>query len=170
MRGTAVFRLIVVLATALVLQASLLSEVRIAGVAVDLLLVLAIAAGLTGGPDRGAVVGFVAGFGIDLLLQTPFGLSALSYAVAGYVAGVLHSAVVRSSWWIPVLIAVACAALGLGVFVLGGEVMGESLLLTPHLDRILLVVVAATGVLVLPVSRLLRWVWHEQPGSRPAIT
>ena len=111
MTGPVVARLAVVLVSALVLQASILSEARIAGASIDLLLVLAVAAGLTGGADRGAIVGFVAGIGIDLLLQTPFGLSALAYSVAGYVAGVLHGTVVRSSWWIPVLLAVVASAL-----------------------------------------------------------
>lgn len=170
MSGGTLARLVAVLVSALILQASLLSDVRLGGASVDLLLVLAIAAGLTGGPDRGAVVGFLAGLGIDLLLQTPFGLSALSYSVAGYVAGVVHSAVVRSTWWIPVLIAVAASALGVATFVLAGELMGESLLETPNLDRIAAVVVASAGVLVLPCCRVLRWIWHEDARSRAAVT
>ena len=39
--------------------------------------------GWRAGPDRGAVVGFFAGLGYDVFLQTPFGLSALVYCVGG---------------------------------------------------------------------------------------
>ncbi|MDZ7732513.1 MAG: hypothetical protein U5R31_04830 [Acidimicrobiia bacterium] len=47
-----------VLLSALVLQASVLAEVRFWGVAVDLVLVVVIAVGLAVGPGRGAVLGF----------------------------------------------------------------------------------------------------------------
>jgi rod shape-determining protein MreD len=108
-------RLGAVLLSALVLQASVLSELRVADVSIDLLLALAIAAGLTGGPDRGAVVGFVAGLLTDLLVQTPFGLAALSYAATGYVAGLLNEAVVRSARLLSVLIAIGAGAFGVAV-------------------------------------------------------
>ena len=45
----------------------------------DLMLALAVAAGLAGGPERGAWVGFAAGLLADCFLQTPLGLSALVY-------------------------------------------------------------------------------------------
>ena len=44
----------------------------------DLLLLVPIAAGLTVGPERGAIAGFVAGLAVDLLVTTPFGLTALT--------------------------------------------------------------------------------------------
>ncbi|MEA2703532.1 MAG: rod shape-determining protein MreD [Actinomycetota bacterium] len=71
-------RLPPVLLFALILHTAVFPQLRIFDVAPDVLLLFAIAGGLAGGPDRGAVLGFVAGILADLFLQTPFGLSALT--------------------------------------------------------------------------------------------
>jgi rod shape-determining protein MreD len=163
-------RVTAVLVSALVIQSSLLAEIRFAGVSIDLMLALTIAAGVTGGPDRGAVVGFIAGLGTDLLIQTPFGLTALSFASTGYVVGLLNEAVVRSARWLLVAIAMAGAVFALAVFVLAGELVGEDLLATPDLWRIVLIVSVGCGVLVLPCRYLMRWAWDAGPRTRPAVT
>ena len=82
-----VLRVAVILFTAAVLERGLFSQLRIDGVAADVLLLVAISAGMVGGSDDGAVVGFFAGLTLDLLVQTPLGLSALAYCVTGYVVG-----------------------------------------------------------------------------------
>ena len=51
------------------------------------MLLLAISAGIAAGPEWGALTGFIAGIAFDLVLQTPFGLSALSYCIVGYLVG-----------------------------------------------------------------------------------
>ena len=61
----------------------------VAGAIGDLVLVVVVAAGITGGADRGATYGFVAGLLFDLLVDTPFGLTALTYALVGYGVGVV---------------------------------------------------------------------------------
>jgi rod shape-determining protein MreD len=159
-----------VILSALVLQASLFTEVRVAGVSIELLLVVTIAAGITGGPDRGAVIGFVAGLGMDLLLQTPFGLAALAYAATGYVSGLVNEAVVRSARTLSVLIALAAAVFAIAVFVVAGELAGESLLSTPDLWRIVLVEALGCAVLVLPCRWVMRWVWDASEKPRAALT
>ena len=88
---------------------------------------VAIAAGLAAGPERGAVVGFAAGLAFDLLLQTPFGLSALTYALVGYLVGRLQDSVLRAAWWIPVATAAAASAVGVILFAVLGTVVGEDL-------------------------------------------
>jgi rod shape-determining protein MreD len=163
-------RLAAVLLSALVLQATLVADLRFQGVSVDVLLVIAIAAGLTGGSDRGAVIGFVAGVGMDLLLDTPFGLSALSYCLVGYVSGTLQDTTERAAWWFPVPVAVAAGALGVTVFVVGGEVAGAQLLSTPGLWRVVVVVAAACGLMILPANRLLRWCFVGPTTTRAAVT
>ena len=71
-------RYAVVIGTAALLQYVVFSQFRIAGVSADLFLVVAIAAGIVAGSERGAVVGFVCGACLDLLVVTPFGLGAIS--------------------------------------------------------------------------------------------
>ena len=56
-----VARWALVLVTTLVLQAGLAGQMSIAGVVPDLMVTIAVCAGLAGGAQRGAVVGFWAG-------------------------------------------------------------------------------------------------------------
>lgn len=163
-------RLAAVLLSTLVLQATMAADLRVLGVSADLLLVIAIAAGLTGGSDRGAVVGFIAGVGMDLLLDTPFGLSALSYSLTGYIVGTLQDTTERASWWFPIPVAIGAGALGVALFVVGGELAGADLFASPGLARIVAIVAVACGVLILPANRLLRWCYAGPSHARAAVT
>ena len=71
----------------LVLHLTVLSRLRIGGAAPDVMLLLAIAAGVVGGPQLGALLGFSAGLVLDLFLETPLGLSALVFCLVGYGVG-----------------------------------------------------------------------------------
>ena len=72
------------LLAALVIHTSVLSGIRLQGVRPDLMLLIAVCAGLVAGPERGAIVGFAAGLASDLFLQTPLGLSALTFTVVAF--------------------------------------------------------------------------------------
>src|SRR3954464_6303603 len=100
MTGAARARVLLVIFGVLILQSSLLEGLRAAGIPTDALVLVAVVAGALGGPERGALVGFVAGLVADLFLQTPFGLSALAYCLAGFTVGVLQGNVIRAAWWI----------------------------------------------------------------------
>jgi rod shape-determining protein MreD len=84
-----------------VAQVAVFPHLRVVGVVPDLGLLVALAVGYQDGPEAGAVVGFVAGFGFDLFLATPLGLNALVYAIVGYAIGVLESGLFRSPRWLP---------------------------------------------------------------------
>lgn len=71
----------------LLVQVTIGADLRLFGVQPELLLGVAACAGVVTGPDRGAIVGFVAGLAYDLFLQSPFGLTALVYAGVGYATG-----------------------------------------------------------------------------------
>jgi rod shape-determining protein MreD len=151
-------RLPPVLVAALVLHSTLFARVRILDVSPEILLLLAVCAGVVGGPDRGAVVGFVCGLLTDLFLQTPAGLAALAFCLVGWVVGQLQSSILRATWWIPVGIAAVASGLGMVVFAVAGAVVGETHLLTTELIRIALVVAALNGVLSIVVVRVMGWV------------
>lgn len=145
-----------VLVVALTLQLGMGSSITFFGVQGDLLLLVSIGAGIAAGPDRGAAIGFAAGIGYDLLLQTPFGLSALTYSIVAYLVGSLQDSVLRAAWWIPVATATAASAVGAilyGVFgtVLGDELVGWELL------RIAVLVALLNTVAAPLVVRALRW-------------
>lgn len=124
-------------------QISLFSGLRVVGVAPDVMLLLAVAAGLAGGRSQGTVVGFASGLALDLFLQSPLGLSALTFSLVGYMVGSLQSGILRSSWWIPLVIACGASMAGEAMYALSGTVIGEPGLIGPRL----LVVVGVVGVL-----------------------
>ena len=60
-------RLALVLFGGLVLQTAVVPHFAVAGRIVDVMLLLAVCAGMLAGPERGATVGFFAGVGTDLI-------------------------------------------------------------------------------------------------------
>jgi rod shape-determining protein MreD len=84
-----------------IVQVAVFPHIRLFGVVPDLGLLLALAVGYQEGPEMGAIAGFLAGFGYDLFLETPVGLSALTYAIVGYTMGLLESGLLRSPRWLP---------------------------------------------------------------------
>ncbi len=146
-----------VIVAALTIQLSLLSDLRVFGAAGDVMLLLGIAAGIVGGPQRGAVVGFAAGMAFDSQLQTPFGLSALTYCLTGYAVGLFQGSVLRSAWWIPVASAVVASSAGVVAFAVAGEVLGQEAFLTSDLVAIAIVVAVLNGALCPVAVRAMRW-------------
>lgn len=97
-------RLVLVVAATVVLQVTVFPHLRLLGTVPDLGLVLTAAVAYREGPEAGALVGFATGLAYDLFLETPVGLSALSYALVGYGIGVMQSGLLRSPAWVaPVL-------------------------------------------------------------------
>jgi rod shape-determining protein MreD len=148
----------------LLLQSSLLSEMRLGAVRPDAMILLPIAAGLLGGSERGAVLGFFAGMVTDLFLQTPMGLSALTYAVVGFGVGAMHTGVLRAAWWIGPVIAMAASAFGVVLFVVVGAVVGVAHLIRPDLGLIVLGVALINAPLSIAVTRLMAWAWPAETG------
>lgn len=155
-------RLSLVLVVLLTVQTTWLADLRPFGETGDLLLLLAIAAGMAGGPMRGAVVGFIAGVGMDLVLLTPFGLSALTYLTVGYVVGLVHDGVLRSAPWIPVVVTLVASALGVVFFVVLGQLVGQQFRV-PNLARIVAVTAVLNAVLALPALSVARWIERAAP-------
>jgi rod shape-determining protein MreD len=143
---------------ALVVQTSLVANLDVFGVRGDVMLLVPIAAGLSGGRDRGAIVGFVTGLALDLVVHgTPAGFFALGYTLVGYIVGVAQATVLRAAWWIPVLTALAGSVLGIVILAMLGKVIGLEGLFDRRLLTIIAVVAAINALLVLPMMRFVRW-------------
>jgi rod shape-determining protein MreD len=150
-------RVPLVVVTALVVHLSVLTRVHVAGVMPDLMLLLAVAGGITGGAVPGAVLGFVSGMVVDVFLETPLGLSGLVFSVVGYSVGVAQTGILRSSWWIPMLTAFVASAAGELLFALAGAVVGTTPIDVRHLGLVL-GVVGVTNALLAPLAvRLVGW-------------
>ena len=165
----AVVRVAIVLVTVTVLELGLASQLRIDGAAADLLLLVAIAGGMVGGPDDGAIVGFFAGLSLDLLVQTPLGLGALVYCITGYLVGLAQGAVVRTSRLQPVVLAAAASVFGVGLYVLVSMVVGRSGLIDQHLLVVMAVVAGVNAVLIPLANRAMRWALGEPSNLRASV-
>jgi rod shape-determining protein MreD len=146
----------VMLLGALLLETTVFWRMRIFGVMPDFMLLIAVAAGITAGPTRGAALGFTSGMLIDLFLPTPLGLSALVFTLVGYAVGVANTGVLRSAWYIPVLTAAAGSAGGVVLYALAGSVLGERMI-DGHLATIALVVGVCNAVLAPVGVRFVDW-------------
>ncbi|HEX6420009.1 MAG TPA: rod shape-determining protein MreD [Acidimicrobiales bacterium] len=156
-------RAALVVAAALLLQLALVADVRVGGVMPDLVLVVVVAAALTGGPDRGATYGFATGLLYDLVVSTPFGLTPLTYALVGYAVGRVGALVQRTSGWWPVLLAATAGAAQVVLYTSLGNLVGVAY---PFADvpAIALVVAAGAALGVLPLMRALWWAHgHDEP-------
>jgi rod shape-determining protein MreD len=156
-------RATLVVALAVVLQVAIVADLRVGGAVADLVLAVVVAAGLTGGPDRGATYGFAAGVAYDLVLDTPFGLTALSYALVGYAVGWAGEALGRTSGWWPVVIAAAAGAIQVALYTCLGNLVGVAYPfgLVPGMA---LVVAVGQALAVVPLMRVLWWVHgHDEP-------
>src|SRR5207249_3951890 len=95
------------------LQTTLLADLDVFGAKGDIVMLLPIAAGIAGGRERGAIIGFIAGLSLDLVVHgTPTGFFALGYTLVDYIVGMVQAGVLRAAWWIPVVTALAGSALG----------------------------------------------------------
>lgn len=145
-----------VFVVALTLQLGVGNQIVVFGAVGDLMLLVAVAAGLAAGPDQGAVIGFASGLLYDLMLQTPFGLSALTYALVAYAVGSLQDSVLRAAWWIPVASAATASAIGVILYGVFGTVLGEDLI-GVSLLRIAAVVGVLNAIAAPVVVRSVRW-------------
>ncbi len=140
-----------------VVQQTLMLDLRVGGVHPDIMILLPIVAGLVGGPSRGASMGFAAGLVADLFLPTPFGLSALVATLIGFAVGVATLALDRTSRWLPVVAALGGSAVYEIVYALLGSVLGQPQMVHVDLLRVVVVVSLTNAVLAVPAVRLVNW-------------
>ena len=162
-------RYAILIGSTALLQYAIVPQFRIAGVSADLLLVLAVAAGMQSGVERGAVVGFASGLALDLMVVTPFGLGAVSYMAASSVAGLLEGATVHSARWLTATVALLASMAGVVCFALVGAVLGEAGMVDGHLVAVLAVVGPSSALLAFPALRACRWADPEDRMARAAV-
>ena len=155
-------RTALVLFSVFVLHVGVFDGLRIYGRASEPLLVLAVAGGLAGGWWRGLWLGFAAGLLYDLVAGTPLGLAAFAYALVAAASGLLQGYTVRMWWLVPPF-----SALGLGLYVLAGEVVGQDHLYNDRFPVTVGVIALWAVVLAAPTLRLARWAWGEAATGLP---
>ena len=82
----------------LALQRTIFVEIQVGGVIIQLVMAMAAAAGVAGGSERGAIVGFTLGVMFDLAEGTPLGSTAIAMTIAGAVGGLLALIAADPRW------------------------------------------------------------------------
>jgi rod shape-determining protein MreD len=158
-------RLAAVLLLAALLQYAVFSTIRVLGVAPDLMLVVAIAAGLVAGAERGAVTGFAAGVAMDLMMPgRPFGLSVLTLTLVGYLVGRYQVTTTNTSNGAAVLNAGLASVLAAGCYISLARVTAGIDLLGGRFVILALGAALWSMVLVIPVIALMKWTWRQPTG------
>jgi rod shape-determining protein MreD len=164
-----IVRVALVILVVLMVQQTVMVALRIGGVHPDLLWLLPITAALLDGPETGAIVGFWAGLVFDLVLPTPFGLSALVGCLLGYATGSLTTAVdPRAAWLKPV--AALTGSVADMLFAVLGAILGQDQMVQINFLALFLVVGLSSIVLVLPVSRFMRWALAGENNRRSLVS
>lgn len=154
MRWIRFFLLVVSL---LVLQTALFPSLRVFDAAPELLLVATAAVAFERGPEHGAVFGFVSGIAIDCFLASPFGVSALTFALVGYGVGVFQSGMVRSSVWIPPVLGGLSGLVGGTLWVIVAALAGQEDLFTAHTVRVVILAAMYDALVAFVVFPFARW-------------
>jgi len=155
-------RLALVIIAVVVLQTTVFSDgLRVFGVMPDVGLVLTVAIAYQQGPERGAAFGFAAGLAIDLFLDTPVGLSALSFALVGYGVGIVQSGMVRPSRWIVPAMGLLGGIAGGALFVCVGALAGQDQLLALRSVKVILIAGVYDALLAFVAFPIARWATRE---------
>jgi rod shape-determining protein MreD len=95
---------LVLLVVVVLVQATLLSRVRVLGASPNLLLVTTIALGLLLGVPEGVVWAFAGGLGLDLITGMPLGSSSLAAMTSCLLTGIGRNRVFANNLWWPLLL------------------------------------------------------------------
>jgi rod shape-determining protein MreD len=159
-----VLALSIVVVTAILLQSTVFSQVKLLGVKPELLYLVTIALAVLEGPREAMTFGFFAGLGQDFFLNQPKGITALTLTLLGYSIGLARQYIVSPSPLLPTML----VALGTFAGVCGSQLVAF-LLSDVRIDAVELLRVAALaaayGALLTPLAfPLLRRI---SEGSRP---
>lgn len=170
MTARSMVRVALVIVVVLMVQQTVMVALRVGGVHPDLVWLLPISAALLDGPETGAIVGFWAGLSFDLVLPTPFGLSALVGCLLGYVTGSLTAPVDPRAAWLKPVAALAGSVAADMLFAVLGAIFGQEQMVQIDFLSLFLVVGISSVVLILPVNRLMRWALAGESNRRSLVS
>lgn len=146
-----------VMLTALLVQLTVFVDVRVFGVAPELLSLVAVIGAFFIGAERGPVLAFIAGLVWDIYLPTPLGVTAITLAVVAYAVATLNEGLFHDTrGQLMMVVALASAGAVLGYALLGG-IMGTPGLLRVDMFRIAVIVGVVNALLTPLVAPVVAW-------------
>jgi rod shape-determining protein MreD len=168
--GRVILRLVLVTFLLLMVQSTVMLSIRIGNVHPDVLWLLPITAALLDGPETGAIVGFWSGLAFDLILPTPFGLSALVGCIAGYSVGLAARNVDRRAVWLTPVAALTGSVAADMLFSVLGAIFGQQQMVQIDFFALVIVIAVSSAIVVVPVNRLMRWALHPDGTRRELVS
>jgi len=159
-----VLALAAVVVTAILLQTTVFSQIRLLGAKPELLYAVTVLLAVLEGPREGMVFGFFAGMAQDFFLNQPKGVTALTLTLLGYTVGLARTYIVSPSPILPTLLATVGTFCAMCFYQLVRFLLGSLELEAASFLRIALLVAIYNGVLTPIVYPILRRVFE---GSRP---
>jgi len=145
----------------ILLESTFFSELTVAGVKPDLLLVLVIFNCLFRGPSQGGIFGFIIGLLEDLYLGSFIGLNALTKGLTAFLAGRLLKGAFRENLLVPVIaLFLGSVFNGIMLFVLG-KMAGLNWAVDFFYWKILPVSIYNTCLVPFVYSAYYHWVNHD---------
>ncbi|MDA0747828.1 MAG: rod shape-determining protein MreD [bacterium] len=153
-------RITLLLALALLLQTSWVHKIECFGLTPDLVLLVLVYIGISGGQIEGTVYGFISGFLLDIYDPQTMGTNALANSVVGFAVGYIRIGIVAEDVRVQALILFLAGLLHnliyLAVYSLSGPAAVASLFLHYGLGA-----AAYTAITGIVISLLLRFWLHE---------
>jgi rod shape-determining protein MreD len=153
-----------IIVTAVLLQSTVFSQLRLLGVRPELLYLVTILIALQEGPSEGAIVGFTCGLAQDMLLDQPKGITALTLTLLGYAVGMARQYIVSPSPLVPTIVVAIGTAVGVGFYEIVTFLLGQFDAGVTYAVRVALLTALYNAVLTPILSPLLRRIIE---GSRP---
>jgi rod shape-determining protein MreD len=166
--GAAIARVGVLLLGVVVLQVSVLSQVRLLGAGADLMPLVVAAVGFFAGSIPGTATGFMAGLLLDLAVGGNVGASSLVLSGVGHLAGRVRETSDPSHELAPIAAGAVATAGYLAGMALVSLMLGFAADLSPLVLRDLLATVLVNSLLALPVFALVRRVLGRAVVPPPA--
>jgi len=159
-----VLALAAIIVTAVLLQSTVFSQLRLLGVRPELLYLVTILVALQEGPNEGALVGFTAGLAQDMFLDQPKGITALTLTLLGYTVGMARQYIVSPSPLVPTIVVAIATALGVAFYEIVTFLLGQFDASITYAVRVALLTALYNAILTPILSPLLRRIIE---GSRP---
>jgi rod shape-determining protein MreD len=153
-----------IIVTAVLLQSTVFSQLRLLGVRPELLYLVTILIALQEGPSEGAIVGFTCGLAQDMLLDQPKGITALTLTLLGYAVGMARQYIVSPSPLVPTIVVAIGTAVGVAFYEIVTFLLGQFDAGVTYALRVALLTALYNAVLTPILSPLLRRIIE---GSRP---
>ena len=150
-------RVLTLLIGAAILQSSMLTEIRVGGTGVELLLLISVLSGYHGGPLRGAYVSFWSGLVNDCIVASPLGIHALIYPAIAVAVSNLEERFINEKSTVRAFGIVLAVATGVLLTAGVGHIFGEGTFNTSSLPETAIVAGVMTTLFSKPLSSIVKW-------------